>query len=624
MMAPIAEATWPAIFARAARDLRPFPGRFGLTWRIALICSIVTATAMLYKIPEAAISCYLVIFLMRQDASETIGQAAGLIGLATVIVLVMAPLLTATMDSAFARLVVMAVASFLTLYLASASSLGETGAIVGLVIAFVLSLASNVPAGVVASEGLKYAWEMAVMPMVVMIAFCLALGRGPHSLVRERIVERLRAVAEALEDLEADTTLNTRLIEGNDDLSKKVKTARLLHLAPQAQTTWLAGAVATSYRLMLTVAALPENAPSRPALANASRAAADAIARGKALPPQAAEAPPQSPAEAQAWQALDDLAGDTGGVAAQPSKPPFLAADAFTNPNHQRYALKTTAAAMICYLIYTGIGWQGIHTAMITCYVAALGTTGETVHKLALRILGCLVGAAMGVAAIVFVIPQLQSIGGLMMLVFAGILIAGWVTAGSERISYAGVQVGLAFLLTILNGFAPSTDLSAAGDRIAGILLGNVIVYLIFTGLWPRSAVAAVREHLGEALMALATAAQRPRAERTDELASAAVALGEAREGLFLLPFEPRRMQPAPTEIQRLANLIAAAGALGPQLAIAEQDLSPLATRLNAAAHAFEEIERRPTDKPGEPYPTGQDRAELTPQIAHIERLVAS
>src|SRR5690606_24507434 len=130
-----------------------------------------------------------------------------------------------------------------------------------------------------------------------------------------------------------------------------------------------------------------------------------------------------------------------------------------SNPVYSRFAIKTTAAATISYLVYTAIDWQGIHTAMITCYVAALGTTAETVHKLTLRIIGCLIGAAMGVGAILFLIPHMTSIGSLMALVFAGILIAGWVSSGSERIAYAGIQIGLAFLLTILQDFGPSIDL---------------------------------------------------------------------------------------------------------------------------------------------------------------------
>lgn len=631
-MTPIAEATWPAIFDRAVRDLRPFPGRFAMAWRIALLCALVTATAMLYRIPEAAISCYLVIFLMRPDASETIGQAVGLIGLATVIVAVMSPLMTATMESAFLRLLVMAAASFVTLYLSSATSLGETGAIIGLVIAFIMTLSSDVPAGIVASEGLKYAWEMAVMPMVLMIGFCLALGRGPHSLAAERIGDRLAAVAQALEDGRGgdghnrdgrgDEAVDALLAEGNDDLAKKVQTARLLHLVLAERTRWLAGAVETSYRLLVAAAALPREATmARTRLAAACRAAAAELGAGqRPSAPSRAESP-GSPAEAVAWRALDGLAAADGGADPRPKKPPFLAPDAFTNPDHQRYALKTTAAAMICYLIYTGIGWDGIHTAMITCYVAALGTTGETVHKLALRIAGCLVGAAMGVAAIVFVVPELQSIGGLMALVFAGILVAGWVAAGSERIAYAGVQVGLAFLLTVLNGFGPSTDMSNAGDRIAGILLGNVIVYVVFTGIWPRSAIAAVRDRLVEALSALARAAAAPpkaRDTRVDDIAAAAVALGRAREGLFLLPFEPRSQQPQDDEVRRLAALIAAAEALAPEIFLSTADLAAASERLAAAADALHGARPWRQDAPEPP----RARDGIGGQVARIEDLV--
>jgi len=66
-------------------------------------------------------------------------------------------------------------------------------------------------------------------------------------------------------------------------------------------------------------------------------------------------------------------------------------------------------------------------------------------------------------------------------------LLPAWITAGSELFSYAGVQIGLAFLLTTLNGFSPSTDLVAAQDRILGILLGIAVCFVVFTVLWPVS-----------------------------------------------------------------------------------------------------------------------------------------
>ncbi|EKQ6889269.1 multidrug transporter, partial [Salmonella enterica] len=57
---------------------------------------------------------------------------------------------------------------------------------------------------------------------------------------------------------------------------------------------------------------------------------------------------------------------------------PFFVSDAFSNPNHKYFAIKTTLAAILCYLFYDYFKWQGIHTAMITCYVVALTSVGET------------------------------------------------------------------------------------------------------------------------------------------------------------------------------------------------------------------------------------------------------
>ncbi|HGS4463489.1 TPA: hypothetical protein ACMDOB_003376, partial [Vibrio metschnikovii] len=44
---------------------------------IALLCALVTAVGMMFQIPEAAISCYLVIFLMKPDAVVNIVTGFG-------------------------------------------------------------------------------------------------------------------------------------------------------------------------------------------------------------------------------------------------------------------------------------------------------------------------------------------------------------------------------------------------------------------------------------------------------------------------------------------------------------------------------------------------------------------
>lgn len=61
-----------------------------------------------------------------------------------------------------------------------------------------------------------------------------------------------------------------------------------------------------------------------------------------------------------------------------------------------------------------------------------------------------------------------------------------------------------------LNGFAPSLDMDSARDRVVSILLGNLVVYVIFTTIWPKSALLDVRVHLSRILSTLAEIAARP------------------------------------------------------------------------------------------------------------------
>ena len=98
----------------------------------------------------------------------------------------------------------------------------------------------------------------------------------------------------------------------------------------------------------------------------------------------------------------------------------------------------------------------------------------------------------------------MTDLGDLLLLLAPVTLLAAWVGYGSERISYAGLQIGLAFYLVVLQGYGPTIDMYTARDRTIGILFGNIVVFVIFTTIWPVSVANVVRTHLARALEQLA------------------------------------------------------------------------------------------------------------------------
>lgn len=572
-MTTVADGTLGGIIRQAKADLAYFPGRVAMAWRVAALCALMAMIAMIYGIPESAISCYLIIFVMKPDGVESMVMAIAITVLVSLVVGLVFLLIHFTLEAAPLRMAALIISSFLFLYIGSASKLGPVGSIIALVIAFVMTLLSDIPMGEVATRGLLYAWLMAVSPMLLIIGFNLFLGRAPQTLLRASLAERLFTVAEALRQPDATNMVKISglLQEGQNEHQQRALFVRIFHLRPRTEAVWLESAVKNSYRLLLATSALSPDAPEnvRIELAAYCREAAQAIAAGNlaVTPHFTIENAADDINEIR--NALVALANADNEQDLTAPKSSFFAADALTNPVHQRFALKTTAAALICYLVYTALDWQDIHTAMITCYVAALGTTGETVHKLVLRIIGCLIGALMGVLAIIFIIPHLSDIGQLMALVFGCILLAAWVSCGNERIAYAGVQIGLAFLLTVLQGFGPSTDMGVALDRVLGILLGNLVVYLIFTRLWPVAIADAVRIHIRDALKGLTNLAAlspdaRPAALR--EATAIEAEITQAQEELALVPFEPAQLRPSREECARLQAILAEMGKLCPVL----------------------------------------------------------
>jgi multidrug resistance protein MdtO len=556
----VADRPWGRMLRQVKRDLAYFPGRLAMAWRVGALCALMTLVAMLYGIPESAISCYLILFVMKPDAAESMAMAIAVTLLVSIVVGLILLILPYTLESAPLRMAVLVLSSFAFLWLGSASKLGPVGSIIALVIAFIMSLLGDSPNGELAVRAVLYAWLMAASPMLLLVAFNLFIGRPPWKLLRASLAERLEVAGAALRHPDASSLgkVEELLREGQSEHQQRAMLVRIFHLRPAAEAAWLTAAVNSSYQLLLAISALNKTVPAltRPELADWCSSAAEAITAGRVVDPPAFN---QSGKNDEVTRALVQLATPDNAVDTSAPKASFLAADAFTNPVHQQFAIKTTAASVICYLVYTALDWQDIHTAMITCYVAALGTAGETVHKLTLRIVGCLIGALMGVLSLIFIVPSLSDIGQLMALVFGALLLSAWVSSGNERIAYAGIQIGLAFLLTVLHGFSPSTDLGVALDRVLGILLGNLVVYLIFTYVWPVAIADFVRTRIRSlvtGLSNLATLAPTDRPAAIRQAAEVEEELTTAREALRLVPFEPRSLRPSPEEYRRLQAIL--------------------------------------------------------------------
>ncbi|KVC61391.1 fusaric acid resistance protein [Burkholderia stagnalis] len=602
MVRPAADVVAPGP-REILRLLAPFPGRAAMVARVALICTLTVLVTSAYGTPEAAISAYVVFFLIRPDRVTSVVLAVAMLLLVTIVIGLVLGVAMFSVDYSILRVACMVVLSIGLLYLTSASKLRPVGAILAMIVGFGLDQLGLVPFGEAATRGLMYAWLMVAIPVGVAIVVNILIAPSPRRLACARLAQRLRLAAQRLRGSDDDATraaFDASLREGDQQLLTWLKLSKLEGSSSAADVVALRQAIASSTAILVAAALATREPGARlpDAFAMPVAATLDEMAGmleqggypvdiALALPPDDVLPPLARVAAADLRDAImhfaepaDPARAAPATSAAPPASPSpaaprggFFLPDARTNPDHIRYALKTTAAAMFCYLLYLQLDWSGIHTCFITCYMVSLGTTAETVEKLTLRIAGCIAGALIGTAAIVFVVPSLSSIGQLMALTFAGASIAAWVAFGSPRIAYAGFQIAFAFFLCVLQGPSPGFDLTLARDRTIGILLGNVVVYLVFTRVWPVS----IGKQVDAALAALLDQWRRLAqvAQPAERRAKAADAFARHRaiaQDLGLIHYEPSWVRPAPAWVATRRRTLAELDALeAPLFLLAER-----------------------------------------------------
>jgi multidrug resistance protein MdtO len=348
------------------------------------------------------------------------------------------------------------------------------------------------------------------------------------------------------------------------------------------------------------------------------------------------DADPKLPAEIALQRALAGMYEAVNQPAAPPARaePPkhkqLFVPDAFSNPAHWQFALKTTIAVMVVYITYTLLNYPTMRTSVVTCFFVALGSLGETVHKLTLRVSGAIIGGLVAGICIVWVLPHMTEIGQLCALVALVSAGAGWIATSSERLSYAGMQMAFAFFLGVLQGYGPATDLSLLRDRVAGIVLGNVVIMLVFSMLWPESARTRLRGSLGEALRAIAALLKTPETAGQSRL-RATQALVQSQHYSELSAFE---LQMLPADADRDAALVGGVRRIAGAVFVATSDVAPslsdtrqLGRLGDWAQQAAESVGlARPLPPPPTAAPDSQNRTsttrspaeELSSEIAHV------
>jgi multidrug resistance protein MdtO len=624
-------------FPDIVRLLAPRPGRFELAIRLAVICALTVLVVEIYQTPDAALTVYVVFFLNKDNRAVSLVLNLVLVALITVIIGFVLLVAMVVINDPMWRVISMTAISIAILFVASASKLRPLGGTIALIVGYALDLLGTIPLsiGEVATRSLLYAWLFVGIPAGISMIVSLLLAPPPRRLAEQGIARGLELSAAMLETPNGNIRSEFRehLREGTADVQKPLGLADREKTSKPDDIAALRHAAGSTTLLMSAIDVMdrrPDARLSMPIAGYLARTLREmsSILRAGGYPIRIGWDPPEMERALTPLEA--DLLGDVKAAIINFAEAPssehhvkeakkeeggFFVADAFTNPDYIHYALKTTAAAMFCYFLYSLLDWPGIHTCFLTVYIVSLGTAAESVEKLTLRILGCLAGAAAGYATMIFVIPYLTSITALMVVIFVGALAAGYVSAGSERISYAGFQMAFAFFLCVIQGPSPAFDLSTARDRVIGILFGNVVAYLVFTNVWPVSVGKRIDPAIAAVLRRLAALMNADKSTRLALASQAQSEIAEIETDIDLAAYEPNTVRPDAHWLAARRQAADEIGALGsPLLLDADKDATisaQIAKRLEALAGRFA-VAENPTSPQG---PTEWSPSPLFPMI---------
>jgi multidrug resistance protein MdtO len=518
------------------RELAPTPGRGSKTFRLTLACLAATIPILTHHIPHGLVVMIVMYLITQEDTAATVlGSILAVIGVTIGLGLALLAW-RISLDIVWLRLCFLVAFLFGGLFLKRVLTIGALGSAIGLPASLVMILPDILPPSPeVLTEFVLWIWWCVTLGLLVNAAVQFLLSPGdPLMLLQRELVTRIKAVEQSLrrlagsEALEpSSASLSSLSIAGMSRPLALLKTASVVHAWAGERHDGFATLITLIDRLVTSAVALEGLAAhsAEPIRHERLLSVADGCDRMRlAFEKMRLPAPGEWVALADEKnteapsplldieRTLDQIAltlpqyfAELGHSKAAPAeKRSLFLPDAFDNPEYVRFAIKGTLATFICYLVFVGLDYPGIYTSLITCFVVALSTIGASNQKGILRFGGAAVGGLMGLIALVYLFPNIETIGGFWLVFGAGTAAAAWVNFGSPRISYGGYQVGLAFYKAVLQGFGPALSATVVRDRLIGVFFGLLVYGAVEHLFWPVRAQDALRARLAEILRLLA------------------------------------------------------------------------------------------------------------------------
>ena len=502
-------------------ELSPYPGRAWVVGRITIAATIVMLLVMIFRIPGGFLGAIFTFFISRENPTATFRAALRVFAIFSIATVYTIATLAAMVDDPLTHFLWIVITLFIAFYLIHI--MPDYGTAVG----FGFQIAGAIPFWDNASITVNDRVEITLW-----LAFSSCLGAAvavvveyvfrrvhPVTDLTEGIESRLRAVEDVLTHVADNLPLDGPL-EKEISLYTNVGGARLRRLLTRSGYSshfiaQMGASVALLGRLIDLAASLRYFRSTQPgALTESDRSRClqlareiaelrgDLVARKVPRPIDRLLSPAPShlpflPTMERTVALIPQafIGGDTldelvpAPMTEEIPKAGLFVSDAFSNPAHLQFALRGAAAAVLSYVAYNAMDWKGLSTSIPTCIITALSTIGSSRQKQFLRLGGAIVGGVIiGFGAQIFILPYLNSIGGFTLLFALVTALAAWIGTASPRLSYLGVQLALAFYLINLQEFAFQTSLSIARDRVFGVLLGLLCMWLVFDRLWSKTA----------------------------------------------------------------------------------------------------------------------------------------